>query len=197
MIFGKIWRLSNHVSQFVITNVEDSSLQAALFLHIIILRYYLNPLTYFISNNIGSIPSHRLVGIAVLLFCGATFYACKQSANEKTVAAGDSIDHYKAYIRPIEGRNDSIDPQVAERGKVLIAYSDCYTCHTIDKRSKGPAFMDIARRYPRNKDYIELLAVKIIKGGSGAWGHPVMAPHEHLSPEHARLMAAYILSLKK
>lgn len=125
------------------------------------------------------------------------FPACKQPANEKPTAAGDSIDRYKAYIRPIEGRNDTIDPEIAEKGKVLIAYSDCYTCHTIAKRSKGPAFMDIARRYPSNKDYIELLAIKIIKGGSGAWGHPVMARHEGLSPEHARLMAAYILSLKK
>jgi cytochrome c len=101
------------------------------------------------------------------------------------------------YIRKIEGKSDSIPLEEARRGKVLIAYSDCYTCHTTDKRAKGPAFQDIAKRYPVNNGYIELLALKIIKGGSGAWGYPVMLPHPDLPKEDARTMAKYILSLKK
>lgn len=101
------------------------------------------------------------------------------------------------YIKKIEGPSDTIPSEAVKKGEVLIAYSDCYTCHTIDKRFKGPAFKDIASRYPVQPAYINLLAHKIIKGGFGAWGNPVMSPHPNISVEDARLMAAYILSLEE
>ncbi len=101
------------------------------------------------------------------------------------------------YIRPIPGKNDSIPAEVAEKGKVLIAYSDCNTCHKDDQRSVGPAFKDIAKRYPVNKVYIEMLAHKVIVGGSRNWGYPVMDPHPKLSFEDAKMMVTYILSMKE
>jgi cytochrome c len=103
----------------------------------------------------------------------------------------------KDYIKPIPGRSDSIPQEIKQRGEVLVAYSDCYTCHTIDVRSKGPAFKDIAKRYPVTDGYINLLAYKIIMGGSGAWGYPVMAPHPDISLSDARMMVKFILSLKE
>ena len=101
------------------------------------------------------------------------------------------------YIKQIPGSNDSIPIEVAERGEVLISYSDCYSCHKEDQRSVGPAFRDIAKRYPINKVYIEMLAQKVIIGGSGNWGSPVMDPHPKLSVEDAKMMVAYILSMKE
>ena len=101
------------------------------------------------------------------------------------------------YIRPIAGENDSIPAALAEKGEVLISYSDCFTCHKKDQRSVGPAFTDIAKRYPANKVFIEMLAQKVIIGGNGAWGHPVMAAHPKLSLEEAKTMVSYIMSLKK
>ena len=101
------------------------------------------------------------------------------------------------YIKPIPGKSDSIPAALAEKGEVLISYSDCFTCHKVDQRSVGPAFQDIAKRYPVNKVYIDMLAYKVIVGGSGAWGYPAMDPHPKLSIEDARLMVTYILSLKK
>ncbi len=100
------------------------------------------------------------------------------------------------YIKKIEGRNDSIPAEDARRGEVLIAYSDCKQCHTREKRAKGPAFEDIAEKYPANEVFIKMLAQKIIHGGYGTWGRPVMDPHPHLSVEDAELMVKYILSLK-
>ena len=44
---------------------------------------------------------------------------------------------------------------------------------------------------------IELLAVKIIKGGGGVWGDIPMAPHPAISTDDAKEMVRYILSLKK
>ena len=100
-------------------------------------------------------------------------------------------------IKQIPGKNDSIPAELATRGQVLIAYSDCYTCHNEDRKSVGPAFKDIAKRYPTNQDFIEMLAHKVIVGGSGSWGSPVMDSHPRLSFEDAKLMVTYILSMKK
>ena len=103
----------------------------------------------------------------------------------------------KDYIKQIPGKNDSIPAKIAERGEVLISYSDCYTCHKKYERSVGPAFKDIAKRYPVNKAYIDILARKVIIGGNGSWGYPVMDPHPKLPFEDAKTMVSYILSMKK
>ena len=103
----------------------------------------------------------------------------------------------KDYIKQIPGKDDSIPAKVAERGEVLIGYSDCYNCHKKYERSAGPSFKDIATRYPVNKGYIELLAQKVILGGSGSWGYPKMDSHPKLPLEDAKIMVSYILSLKK
>jgi cytochrome c len=101
------------------------------------------------------------------------------------------------YIRPIQGINEPIQAEVAEKGEVLISYSDCYTCHKKDEKSVGPAFTDITKRYPANKVYINMLAQKVIIGGSGSWGTPVMTPHPNVSVEEAKMMVSFILSLKQ
>lgn len=101
------------------------------------------------------------------------------------------------YIKEISGENDSIPVAIAEKGEVLIAYSDCYTCHKKNEKSIGPAFRDVARRYPVQQIYINMLAQKIIYGGSGGWGQAMMSPHPNLTPDDAKVMASYILSLKE
>jgi len=101
------------------------------------------------------------------------------------------------YIKKIPGKSENIPDSVVQRGEVLIAYSDCNICHKIDQTSAGPAFKDVAQRYPANKVYIEALARKVILGGKGNWGSAVMDPHPALSLEDAKLMVSYVLSLKK
>lgn len=130
-----------------------------------------------------------LIGCLLL----STFYlpACDNKPEQKNNRR--KID----YIKQIPGKNDSIPAKVVEKGEVLISYSDCYTCHKEEQRSVGPAFKDIAKRYPVNKVYIEMLAQKVIIGGSRSWGYAVMAPHPKLSIEDAKTMVTYILSLKK
>jgi cytochrome c len=128
--------------------------------------------------------------IGCLLFAIFFLVCCKNKPKQKNTR--QPVD----YIKPIPGISDSIPADIAEKGKVLIAYSDCYTCHKEDKRSVGPAFKDIAKRYPVNKVYIEMLAHKVIMGGSRSWGTPVMDPHPKLSFEDSKMMVTYILSLK-
>lgn len=124
--------------------------------------------------------------------------SCHSDKKEGTAKKNpDAVNTNYNYIRPIPGENDTIPEELAQRGKVLIAYSDCYTCHTKEQRSKGPAFEDIAKRYPVQQGYVDMLAHRIIAGGSGAWGSPVMLPHPTLSHEDAKTMVYYILSLKQ
>ncbi len=98
-------------------------------------------------------------------------------------------------IKMIEGSNQPVPEDSAQRGEVLISYSDCYQCHAKDKKIVGPAFESIAKRYPANDTFITMLSQRIISGGNGVWGYPAMAPHPQISDRDARLMVQYILSI--
>ncbi|MBL7696865.1 MAG: cytochrome C [Chitinophagaceae bacterium] len=138
------------------------------------------------------------ISVIAIFFSIAVLQACDETESKQAEARSKTeIDYVKDYIKPIPGKSDSIPVEESNRGEVLIAYSDCRSCHTVDKRFKGPAFKDIAKRYPVNNGYIELLAHRIILGGSGSWGYAVMTPHTTLSVDDARLMVKYILSLKE
>jgi len=82
-------------------------------------------------------------------------------------------------------------------GKLLIAESDCKSCHLIDERSAGPAYREVAKRYAKEVRAIEVLSDKILKGGSGVWGEVAMAAHPQVSKAQAAQMVEYILSLAK
>src|SRR5688572_9451597 len=90
--------------------------------------------------------------IGCLLFAAFSLPGCDNEPEQKNTRKPTD------YIRQIPGVNDSIPAEVAIKGEVLISYSDCYNCHKKDQRSVGPAFKDIAKRYPVNKAYIEMLA---------------------------------------
>ena len=136
------------------------------------------------------------IGLLLLLasFC---LQACNDTLKNERGLGENKNTPIKDYIRKIPGENDSIPEEIAQKGKVLIAYSDCYTCHSVGNRAKGPAFSDIAERYPVQEGYINMLASRVIAGGSGAWGSPIMSPHPDISHENARFMVSYILSLKE
>ncbi|WP_276372300.1 ThuA domain-containing protein [Chryseolinea sp. H1M3-3] len=80
-------------------------------------------------------------------------------------------------------------------GKALIEKSDCKSCHLIDQKSAGPSYKDVAAKYNTQKGAVELLATKVIKGGSGVWGTTEMAAHPQISDADASKMVEYILSL--
>lgn len=80
-------------------------------------------------------------------------------------------------------------------GSVLLAESDCKACHTRTEKSAGPSYEQIAVRYSKDPKAVEVLADKILKGGSGVWGETAMAAHPQLSIEQAQAMVSYILTL--
>lgn len=121
--------------------------------------------------------------------------ACTQKPTADT--ENTSLMKEKEYIRIVEGKDEPLDPDIIQKGEVLISYSDCSECHKDYMRSKGPAYRDIAKRYPTSKVYIDLLARKVISGGTGSWGNPIMSPHPEINGEDARAMVSYILSLEE
>ena len=80
-------------------------------------------------------------------------------------------------------------------GQKLINESDCKACHGLDKKSIGPAYLEIAKRYKGNSLATETLAAKIRKGGNGNWGENAMSAHPQLTIEQTTEMVRYILSL--
>lgn len=122
--------------------------------------------------------------------------ACNNSKLNTAQTFPDIAEYTKDnYIRAIPGEDENVDSAMIEKGKVLLSYSDCYTCHRPDKKVLGPSFQDINRRYPRKQVFIKILAQRVILGGSGAWGTVIMKPHPKLSVADAEAMISYILSL--
>jgi cytochrome c len=89
------------------------------------------------------------------------------------------------------------DKPAMEPGELLIVKSDCIGCHHKEDKLIGPAYQEVAAKYPSTDENINLLASKIVKGGKGVWGQIPMTPHTKITEEDAKLMVKYILSLKK
>jgi len=81
------------------------------------------------------------------------------------------------------------------KGQNLIAKNDCKSCHILDKKSVGPSYLDVAKRYKGNARDQERIAKKIISGGAGVWGDHAMSAHPQISEPDAALMVKYIVSL--
>ena len=95
-----------------------------------------------------------------------------------------------------EGIPAGISKEDYEKGLSLIAGSDCLTCHEISAKKTGPSYQEVAAKYENTDANIEMLAGKIIKGGTGVWGQVPMTPHDTMPVDDAKTMVKYILSLK-
>ncbi len=83
-----------------------------------------------------------------------------------------------------------------DQGAKLMASADCASCHRERDKLLGPAYTAVAQKYPATPANVNMLAAKVIKGGSGNWGDIAMTPHPGLSETDAREMIRYVLSLK-
>ncbi len=84
-----------------------------------------------------------------------------------------------------------------QKGLELVAKSDCLTCHKVSEKVTGPAYKDVAAKYENTEENVNLLAAKVLKGGSGVWGAIPMTPHPLVSEADAKQMVKYILLLRK
>jgi len=81
-------------------------------------------------------------------------------------------------------------------GKALIEASDCRTCHHDKDKLIGPAYAEVAKKYPNTDENVKHLAAKVMAGGTGVWGQIPMVAHPNISQEDAEAMVKYVLSIK-
>ena len=85
-------------------------------------------------------------------------------------------------------------PALADQA--LATSKNCMACHAVDKKLVGPADKDVAAKYAGQKDAVDKLAAKIIKGGSGVWGPVPMPANTQVNDAEAKKLAAWVLTLK-
>ncbi|MDF9796351.1 cytochrome c [Catalinimonas alkaloidigena] len=80
-------------------------------------------------------------------------------------------------------------------GKLLVKENGCVACHSLDTRSLGPSYIEVAQRY-RGQDKNTMLTQKIIQGGQGNWNMGrAMPAHQFIEEAEVQKMVIYILSL--
>ena len=85
-------------------------------------------------------------------------------------------------------------PALADQA--LATAKNCMACHAVDKKLVGPAYKEVAAKYAGQKDAVDKLAVKILKGGSGVWGPVPMPANAQVNEAEAKQLAAWVLSQK-
>ncbi len=122
---------------------------------------------------------NRLVGAQIGVQTTAAATVVAVSATIATDAATATTAPPKTVQLPVDNA----------RALALATRHSCTACHGMTQKLVGPAFSDIARKYPTRVDY---LLEKIIKGGSGVWG-PIPMPPQSM-PEADALHLAHWLA---
>jgi cytochrome c len=76
----------------------------------------------------------------------------------------------------------------------LATDKGCTACHNVDKKVIGPAYKEVAKKYKGDAKAADVLAAKVIKGGSGVWG-PIPMPPNKVTDDEAKKLVAWILAL--
>ena len=78
----------------------------------------------------------------------------------------------------------------------LAQKKNCMACHAVDKKVVGPAYKDVAAKYAGQKDAVDKLAQKVMKGGAGVWGAVPMPANPQVTDAEAKQLVQWILTLK-
>ena len=78
----------------------------------------------------------------------------------------------------------------------LATAKNCMACHAVDKKLVGPSYKDIAAKYADQKDAVDKLVVKVMKGGSGVWGPIPMPANAQVNADEAKKLVTWILGQK-
>ena len=78
----------------------------------------------------------------------------------------------------------------------LAQKKNCMACHAIDKKLVGPAYKDVATKYVGQKDAVDKLTQKVMKGGTGAWGVIPMPANPQVTEAEAKQLVQWVLTQK-
>ena len=85
-------------------------------------------------------------------------------------------------------------PALADQA--LATAKNCMACHAVDKKLVGPSYKDVATKYAGQKDAVDKLAAKIVKGGAGVWGPVPIPANAQVNDADAKKLAAWVLTMK-
>lgn len=85
-------------------------------------------------------------------------------------------------------------PAIAD--EALAKNKNCMACHAVDKKLVGPSYKDVAKKYAGDAKAADMLATKIMKGGSGVWGAIPMPANTQVNEADAKKLAGWVLGLK-
>lgn len=134
---------------------------------------------------------------SIVVMIAALAFACNNAADKSAASTDNTAKKDESSTAAADsGVPPGISKADYDKAVELIGSSDCLTCHKIEEKVTGPAYKEVAQKYEATDANIDMLAQKIIKGGSGVWGQAQMTPHDTLSVENAKVMVRYILALK-
>ena len=82
----------------------------------------------------------------------------------------------------------------AQADDALAKKHNCLACHQIDKKSVGPSYQDIAKKY-KGQNVAAKLEEKVKKGGSGTWGAVPMPPNAAVPEADIKKLVDWILKM--
>ena len=85
-------------------------------------------------------------------------------------------------------------PALADQA--LATAKNCMACHALDKKLVGPAYKEVAAKYSGQKDAVDRLAAKIMKGGAGVWGPVPMPANAQVNEAEAKRLATWVMTQK-
>src|SRR2546423_10131827 len=121
-------------------------------------------------------------------------YAVRVTDREDGTLRSGRIPARRVHVRA-QYLKDGLAANPVDQGRRLIEASDCLSCHQVNRKSIGPAYSDVARKYHSDTTARARLIKRIREGGSGVWGNVAMPAHPALTDEHTAAMLAYIMSL--
>ncbi len=74
----------------------------------------------------------------------------------------------------------------------LAKKHNCLTCHQLDKKSVGPSYQDIAKKY-KGQNVAAKMEEKVKKGGQGVWGPVPMPPNAAVPDADIKKLVEWIL----
>ena len=80
--------------------------------------------------------------------------------------------------------------------QALATSKNCMACHALDKKLVGPAYKEVAAKYAGQKDAVDKLSQKVLKGGSGVWGPVPMPPNAQVNDAEAKQLVQWLLTIK-
>lgn len=113
-----------------------------------------------------------------------------EAAEADEIPSNRIVTSYRMVNRRSGAGSQNTDP-----GLTAMRKTTCFSCHTTNSLSAGPAYLTVAERYSGQPDALEKLASKVVTGGAGVWGSKPMPPHPQHTVAEARTMIRWILSL--